>query len=504
MENMEPEMNSAAGVSLQELEVDRNYPDKNLQEPEESEKPLDSENRVSAAATAETPADEPQREEAAVAAAQTQTDSSSEFSNTGESDREETPGLVELQNQVLQLSERLSKLESNFKAQPHFPAAESSFDSALPFYFKTIKDSSSINFTLNTLLKVLIKYKASDLHIKPGVRPVVRLEGELIPVGNTVLQEADTQKLILDSMPDSVLRKFYQQGYVDYAYAIPDGRFRINAYLQRSAVSAAVRCLSADVPSFQDLNLPDSLGKIVEVNHGLILVTGPAGNGKSTTLASMIHHLNSSQKKHIITIEDPIEYVHKDEKSFISQREIGADTSSFFDALKQALRQDPNVILIGEMRDPETIWTAVMAAETGHLVLSTLHTPNAIQSIDRILDPFSGEQQRQFRELLARSLRAVVSQRLIPKADGSGRVPAVEIMITTPTIASLIAEGNTSEIYTYISQGESEGMQTFTESLTKLYQSGLVSKEIALFYAEHPTEFRLGIEGHFTGAPTYD
>ncbi len=420
-------------------------------------------------------------------------------------------GVAELESQVKGLVERVGAVESELKARPlpsdveHEPdqkeKEQESFTS-LPFYFKTIKTSATINFNLETLLKVMIKHKASDLHIKPGVRPVVRLEGELIPVGNTVLQEADTQKLILDSMPEPVLKRFYQQGYADYAYALPEGRFRVNAYLQRAAVSAAIRYLKSDIPSFKELNLPDVLNRFVEFNHGLILVTGPAGNGKSTTLASMIHQINMTQKKHIITIEDPIEFVHQDEKSFISQREIGSDAPSFFDALKQALRQDPNVILIGEMRDPETIWTAVMAAETGHLVLSTLHTPNTVQSIDRILDPFSGEQQKQFRELLARTLRAVVSQRLLPKADGSGRVPAVEVMISTPTIASLIAEGNTSEIYTYIAQGEHEGMQTFTESLTKLYQAGMVSKETALFHAEHQTEFRLGIEGHFTGAPS--
>ena len=503
VEEMEPEMEPEIEFSLQEVEVDKSASGKKVQELESQVKGLVE--RVGAVESRV-------KTGGGVSELESQVKGLVERVGAVES-RVKTGGGVssELESQVKGLVERVGAVESELKArslpsdvehQPEQKEKEQESFTSLPFYFKTIKTSATINFNLETLLKVMIKHKASDLHIKPGVRPVVRLEGELIPVGNTVLQEADTQKLILDSMPEPVLKRFYQQGYADYAYALPEGRFRVNAYLQRAAVSAAIRYLKSDIPSFKELNLPDVLNRFVEFNHGLILVTGPAGNGKSTTLASMIHQINMTQKKHIITIEDPIEFIHQDEKSFISQREIGSDAPSFFDALKQALRQDPNVILIGEMRDPETIWTAVMAAETGHLVLSTLHTPNTVQSIDRILDPFSGEQQKQFRELLARTLRAVVSQRLLPKADGSGRVPAVEVMISTPTIASLIAEGNTSEIYTYIAQGEHEGMQTFTESLTKLYQAGMVSKETALFHAEHQTEFRLGIEGHFTGAPS--
>ncbi len=529
VEEMEPEMEPEIEFSLQEVEVDKSASGKKVQELESQVKGLvervgavesrvktgggvsELESQVKGLVERVGAVESRVKTGGGVSELESQVKGLVERVGAVESRVKTGGGVSELESQVKGLVERVGAVESELKARPlpsdveHEPdqkeKEQESFTS-LPFYFKTIKTSATINFNLETLLKVMIKHKASDLHIKPGVRPVVRLEGELIPVGNTVLQEADTQKLILDSMPEPVLKRFYQQGYADYAYALPEGRFRVNAYLQRAAVSAAIRYLKSDIPSFKELNLPDVLNRFVEFNHGLILVTGPAGNGKSTTLASMIHQINMTQKKHIITIEDPIEFIHQDEKSFISQREIGSDAPSFFDALKQALRQDPNVILIGEMRDPETIWTAVMAAETGHLVLSTLHTPNTVQSIDRILDPFSGEQQKQFRELLARTLRAVVSQRLLPKADGSGRVPAVEVMISTPTIASLIAEGNTSEIYTYIAQGEHEGMQTFTESLTKLYQAGMVSKETALFHAEHQTEFRLGIEGHFTGAPS--
>jgi twitching motility protein PilT len=212
----------------------------------------------------------------------------------------------------------------------------------------------------------------------------------------------------------------------------------------------------------------------------------------------MVDYINTNRKMHVITVEDPIEFYHKDKLSLITQREVGTDTSSFADALRQALRQDPNVIMVGEMRDPETIMTAVVAAETGHLVLSTLHTPNTVQAVDRIIDTFSGELQRQFRLLLSNSLKGVVSQRLLTRADEKGRVPATEVMVVTPTISSLILEGKTEEIYPYLQQGASDGMQTFTQSLLRLYEAGLINKEEALFHADQPTEFRLGSEGHST------
>lgn len=363
-------------------------------------------------------------------------------------------------------------------------------------------DTSEMGFELDDLLQVMIKHEASDLHIKAGAPPTVRLEGELIPVGSQILTDKDCKNLILSAMSPALRKKLAQKQEVDFAYAIPEARFRVNAFLQKQSISAAFRLLWTDIPTIEELHLPPVLKKLCDYNNGLILVTGPAGCGKSTTLASMINYLNENKKLHIITIEDPIEFIHSDKMSIITQREIGTDTESFPVALKQALRQDPNVILIGEMRDPETIMTAVIAAETGHLVLSTLHTPNTIQAINRIIDVFSGDTQKQFRLLLANTLRGVVSQRLLNRADETGRIPAVEVMVVTHTISSLILEEKTNEIYQMMTQGDIEGMQTFTQHLTKLYEEGLITREEAMFHADQPTEFRLAIEGHTTGTST--
>jgi len=369
--------------------------------------------------------------------------------------------------------------------------------------FEHVQTDGDLGFELNDLLQVMIKHNASDLHIKVGAPPTVRLDGELIPVGNQVLTENDCKRLVFNAITKSQRRRLLERKELDFAYAIPAARFRINVFLQRGSVSAAFRMLRTEMPTIEELGLPQSLKRLASYNNGLILVTGPAGAGKSTTLASIIDYINTNKKMHVITVEDPIEFVHKDKLSIITQREVGADTTSFGDALKQALRQDPNVILIGEMRDPETIMTAVIAAETGHLVLSTLHTPNTVQAIDRIIDSFTGDQQRQFRMLLANTLRGIVSQRLLSRSDEQGRVPAVEVLVSTPTIASLILEGKTNEIYPYMQQGASEGMQTFTQSLTRLFEQGMITKEEAMYHADQPTEFRLGVEGHSTGSSSY-
>jgi twitching motility protein PilT len=362
--------------------------------------------------------------------------------------------------------------------------------------FENLPDVGDLGFELNDLLQVMIKHGASDLHIKDGAPPTVRLDGDLVPVGNQVLNDKECKYLILQGMSRSQRRQLLEKKELDFAYSIPEARFRVNAFLQRSTVSASFRMLRTVIPSFEELNLPPFLKKFAGIHNGLVLVTGPAGCGKSTTLASMIDHINETRKQHIVTIEDPIEFVHKDKLSLVTQREVGADTPSFGDALKSSLRQDPNVILIGEMRDPETILTATIAAETGHLVLSTLHTPNAIQAIERVIDVFSGDQQKQFRLLLSTTLRGVISQRLINRVEGDGRVPAVEILVVTPTVSSLIVERKTHDIYPLMVQGATEGMQTFTASLTKLYEAGLISKEDAIYQSDHPTEFRLGVEGH--------
>lgn len=366
--------------------------------------------------------------------------------------------------------------------------------------FEDLPEVEDLGFDLNDLLNVMLKHQASDLHIKEGAPPTVRLEGDLVPVGDKILTDVDCRYLVLSSLTKGQRRRLMEKKELDYAYSIPEGRFRVNSFIQKGSLSAAFRMLKTEIPTIEELNLPPFLKKLASVNHGLILITGPAGCGKSTTLASMIDHINANRKVHIITIEDPIEFVHHDKLSIVTQRELGSDTTTFQDALKGALRQDPNVILIGEMRDAETILTAAIAAETGHLVLSTLHTPNTTQAVERIIDVFSGDQQKQFRLLLSTTLRAVISQRLLSRIDADGRVPATEIMVVTPTVSSLIREGKTNEIYPLMVQGATEGMQTFTASLTRLYEAGLISKEDALFHADQPTEFRLGIEGHTSGA----
>lgn len=360
-----------------------------------------------------------------------------------------------------------------------------------------------LNFSLDDLLRVVINYGASDLHIKAGAPPTVRLNGELIPIGDRVLSENESLFLVVSSLPREKRHRLNQLREIDHAYVSKGVRFRMNAFLERGRVSAAYRQIQSSVPGFESLGLPPVLARLANLHNGLVLVTGPAGSGKSTTLASIIDWINRNRRVHVVTIEDPIEYFHQDVHSFISQREVGTDTTSFVEALRQALRQDPNVIMVGEMRDIETILTAVTAAETGHLVLSTLHTPNAVQSIDRILDTFTGDQQKQIRMLLSSCLRGVVSQKLLQRIDGKSRIAAVEVLVCTATVQSLILEGNTKEIYTYIQQGGSEGMQTFTHALTRLVEQGLVSREEAMFHAEQTTEFRLASnQGAPRGAPS--
>lgn len=375
----------------------------------------------------------------------------------------------------------------------------------LAFNIEDIKknpDLSDLGFDLVDLLNVMIKHDASDLHLKAGSPPTVRLEGELVPVGSQVLTEEACKKLIFSALTPQQRMKLAKRQEIDFAYSIPEARFRVNAFLQKQSVSAAFRLLWSDIPTISELHLPEVVKKLCDYNHGLVLVTGPAGCGKSTTLASMINYVNENKKLHLITIEDPIEFIHKDKMSIITQREVGTDTDSFSMALKQAVRQDPNVILIGEMRDPETIMGASIAAETGHLVLSTLHTVNTIQAINRMIDVFTGNTQKQFRMLLSTTLRGVISQKLLTRSDESGRIPAVEVLVVTPTIASLIAENKIQEIYTHMSQGGTEGMQTFTQSLTRLFERGIITREEAMFHADQPTEFRLAIEGHSTGTST--
>ncbi len=361
-----------------------------------------------------------------------------------------------------------------------------------------IIEEVELDYDFSDLLLVMRKHNASDLHIKEGSPPMVRMNGDLFPVGDYKLTAEDCARFILGPCNNFQQQQLLSGKEVDIAYDDGGARYRINAYLQKSSFSASIRMLRTDIPSFKDIHLPPQLADLMAHKHGLVLVTGPAGSGKSTTLAAMIDHINRTQARHIITIEDPIEYLHTPSKCLISQREVGTDTLRFETGLKYALRQDPDVILIGEMRDPDTVFTALQAAETGHLIMSSLHTPNSVQAINRVLDVFTGDNQKQIRLLLASNLIGVVSQRLIPRIDGEGRVPVVEIMVVTPTIASLIIDENVSDIYQFISQGRSYGMQSMNQSLYALYKRGIISYDDAMQYSDYQTEIRMMMDGNIS------
>lgn len=331
------------------------------------------------------------------------------------------------------------------------------------------------------LLKKTIDLKASDLHITVAVPPTVRLNGKLTKLGETPITPEVSAKLVKEVLTEEELNKLDTTGELDLSFAHPGlGRFRVNAFKQRGSYSMALRVVALNIPTMEQLGLPAATKELARRQRGLVLVTGPTGSGKSTTLASMIDLINNERNCHILTLEDPIEYLHKHKKSIVNQREIGNDSTSFANALRAALRQDPDVILVGEMRDLETISTAITAAETGHLVLSTLHTLGAAKTVDRIIDVFPPHQQQQIKVQLSSVLEGVISQQLIPRADGAGRVGAYEVMITTPAIKNLIREGKSHQIQTSIQTGVKFGMQTMDQSIIDLYRKGLISKEMAL------------------------
>ncbi|MGW8285032.1 MAG: type IV pilus twitching motility protein PilT [Candidatus Deferrimicrobiaceae bacterium] len=353
---------------------------------------------------------------------------------------------------------------------------------------------------LNDILKTAIKNAASDIHLKVGLPPILRINGKLVPI--KVPQSLRSEDLA--AISDRILaveeqkERFERNHEVDCSYSVSGlGRFRVNLFLQRGTVGIAIRVISIGALSFGDLNLPKVIEKLAMETRGLILCTGTTGSGKSTTLASIVDHINHHRSCHILTIEDPIEFLLKDKKSVINQREIGADTSSFAGALKSALRQDPDVILVGEMRDFDTIETAIMAAETGHLVLSTLHTLDAAETINRIIGVFPPYQHKQVRIQLGSILKGVISQRLVPRMDGMGRVPAVEVMINTTRIREYIEDKDkTRKIREAIAQGHvSYGMQTFDQSLMALHKENLISMEEALRQASNPDDFALRVRG---------
>jgi twitching motility protein PilT len=351
---------------------------------------------------------------------------------------------------------------------------------------------------VNDLLKVAVDAGASDLHLKVGSYPMMRLRGRLVPAGDKRLDHEDVVAMSAAVMSTSQRQKFKDAQEVDLAYSVPGlGRFRCNVFQQRGTVGVVLRVIPMGIRTIDELGLPQVLKTIAAEERGLVLVTGTTGSGKSTTLAAMIDHINRTRCSHVMTVEDPIEFLHRDAQSIINQREVAVDTRSFAQALRSALRQDPDVILVGEMRDFETIETGLLAAETGHLVFSTLHTLDATETINRIIAVFPPHQQKQVRLQLASVLKAVVSQRLMPKTDGKGRAPAVEVMISTAFIRDCIVDKEkTPLIPGAIASGTSQyGMQSFDQSIFSLFEQGLVSYEEALRWASNVDEFKLKVQG---------
>ncbi len=352
---------------------------------------------------------------------------------------------------------------------------------------------------LNAILAMALKANASDIHIKVGLPPVYRIDGSLRPLPNAErIAPEVVRKMAYAMMSDIQRERFEKHGELDLAYGVKGvGRFRVNMFTQRGSISMILRTIPYNVQNLDELRLPPVIKKLTTEQRGLILVTGTTGSGKSTTLASMIDAINANRTAHIITIEDPIEFLHRDKKSIINQREVGVDTETFSTALKAALRQDPDVILVGEMRDYETIETALTAAETGHLVLSTLHTVDAQESINRIVGAFPPYQQRQIRLQLSAILKGVISQRLVPRADGKGRVPAVEVMVSTARVRELIDDKEkTKMLRDTIQQGyDTYGMQTFDQSLMGLLNQKLITYEEALRQSTNPDDFKLKVSG---------
>lgn len=352
---------------------------------------------------------------------------------------------------------------------------------------------------INDLLRIASERNASDLHLKVGNHPIIRVHGELIPLVELKrLVPEDTIAMAYSIMNNQQKEKFKKNMEIDMAYSVPGlGRFRCNIFYQRGAIGLVLRIIPSKIKTIRELLLPPVLEEICMEKRGLVLVTGTTGSGKTTTLSAMIDYINTHRVEHIITIEDPIEYLHRDKKSIVNQREVGVDTESFAVALRSALREDPDVILVGEMRDYETIETAIVAAETGHIVLSTLHTLDAPETINRVISVFPPYHHKQVRIQLASVLKAVISMRLLPRADGNGRVPAVEVMITTPFIRDcIINKEKTHLIREAIKQGVSQyGMQTFDQSLFRLYEAKLITLEEALKWASNPDELKLKIMG---------
>ncbi|HEX5309894.1 MAG TPA: type IV pilus twitching motility protein PilT [Solirubrobacteraceae bacterium] len=358
----------------------------------------------------------------------------------------------------------------------------------------------SIDFA--DMLMEVVHRRASDLHLSAGAPPTIRVRGRLSPLeGYETLTSTDTREIVYSILSGDQRQRLETHWQLDFAYSIPShARFRVNAYYQRGAVGAAFRLIPFDLTSIDALGLPPTVHDFTRKPRGFVLVTGPTGSGKSTSLASMIDEINNTREEHIMTIEDPIEFLHAHKRCLVNQRELGSDAQSFADALKAALRQDPDVILVGEMRDLETISTALTAAETGHLVFATLHTQDTAQTIDRIIDVFPPSQQGQVRVQLSVALQGIMTQQLLPTADGSGRVAACEVLVPTPAVRNLIREGKTHQIYSVLQTGSAQGMQTMDAALVQLVRSGRISQKLAEERSSAPEELRRLLGGGLVAA----
>jgi twitching motility protein PilT len=368
-------------------------------------------------------------------------------------------------------------------------------DGERPVHLATAEGRGGIVEEFNGWLSLLVERNGSDLHVKVGTPPKVRQSGALLPLDREPLSHDEMEAIGTAIVPHERIERFEAAGEVDFAYSLPGvGRFRVNVFRQRGSVSAVFRTLRFGGPSFDEMGLPEVIRQLADEQRGLVLVTGPTGSGKTTTLAAMIEHLNHTRQSHIVTIEDPIEVLFRDDVASINQREVGTDTESFLSALRAALRQDPDVILIGEMRDTETVRTSLQAAETGHLVLSTLHTVDATETVNRVVDFFPPEQQGQVRLTLAGALKGIICQRLVPARDG-GMVPCHEILVNTGRVAERISDADkTAEIHDVIAEGGYYGMCTFDQSLLQLVKDEKVTVEAALSASSNPHDFTLQLQ----------
>jgi twitching motility protein PilT len=358
-----------------------------------------------------------------------------------------------------------------------------------------------MNFDFADILLEVIDAGASDLHLTVGAPPMVRERGRLRPLDYPKLTGQDTREIVYSILNNDQRKKLENEWQIDLSYSVPGrARFRVNAYFQRASIGAVLRTIPQNIPGFETLGLPEILKDFTQKPRGFVLVTGPTGSGKSTTLASMIDMINEQRHEHIMTVEDPIEFLHRHKNCVVNQRELGADAHSFALALKSALRQDPDVILVGEMRDLETMSTAITAAETGHLVFATLHTQDTAQTVDRIVDSFPPAQQHQVRTQLSIALEGIVTQQLLPTADGRSRVAACEVLVPTPAVRNLIREGKTHQLYSALQTGGSHGMQTMDAALADLVRGGVITRKLAESRSSTPEELKRLLEGAPSGA----